>query len=143
MGMNRQRRIAGFEPEAEEDLRGRMDLLQCRIGLLQGEDRVLMEMYKNKGATCGQIARLMGVDEETISRRIRKIERRLLDGEYITCLQNRERFTAGQMRIARDYFLTGMSLREIAEKHSRSWYGIRQAVMKILRIVDIDKLRKV
>jgi predicted DNA-binding protein YlxM (UPF0122 family) len=101
-----------------------------------------MEMYMDKGATCGQIARLMRVQETRISRRIRKIERRLLDGEYITCLRNRERFTAGQMRIARDYFLTGMSMREIAEKHNKTYYAVYQTLSKIRRLVEIDKPRK-
>jgi predicted DNA-binding protein YlxM (UPF0122 family) len=139
MGSNRKRRILSVEPEAEEDLRGRTELLRCRIGLLRGEDRLLMEMYVNKGAKCGQIARLTRVSEVTITRRIRKLERRLLDGEYITCLRNREQFSTAQMRIARDYFLTGMSMREIEEKHDTTYYAIHQTMSKIRRLVDVGR----
>ncbi|MHC4337529.1 MAG: hypothetical protein ACYSTG_06215 [Planctomycetota bacterium] len=74
--------------------RGRIDLLRSRIGLLTGKDKLLMTMYLENGNSFRQLARLAGVCEANIARRISRITRRLLDGEYITCVRNRGRFTS-------------------------------------------------
>ena len=96
-----------------------------------------MKMYLKNGNTFSQMARLAGVNEATVSRRIHKITKRLTDGEYITCLQNSNKFSNAEMRIARDYFLLGLSLRKIAVKRRCSYYRIRQTMKKVQQLVGV------
>lgn len=121
--------------EAKNVYRDRIDLLQGRVGLLGGKDKLLMTMYLRNGNTFRQMARLAGVNEVTIARRIHKLTQRLIDGEYITCLRNRERFSRREMGIAKDYFLRGLSMKRIAERRSASYYSVRQTMKKIQGIV--------
>lgn len=101
-----------------------------------------MTMYYENGNTLNQMAQLTGLSQATICRRIQKFTRRLVDGEYILCIQNRDRFTALEMTLARDYFLKGLSIRQLAAIHHMSYYRTRQILKKIeaiLRCLAADK----
>jgi len=115
----------------------RLELLESRIELLCGKEKLLMTMYLKNGNSFYQMARLAGVNEVTIARRIYKIIKRLLDGEYITCLRNRDKFSDCEMAVAKDYFLTGLSMREIARHQRCSRYRVRKTLGKILAISKI------
>jgi len=115
--------------------RERIDLLRSRIYLLTGKDRLMMTMYLENGNSFRQMARLAGVGESNITRRIHKITRRLIDGEYIVCLRNRNKFTSGEMATARDYFLQGLSIRKIAEKRDLTCYRIQETLKKIRSLI--------
>lgn len=123
--------VAQSALKAKSECRDRIELLRSRIGLLGGKDRLLMTMYLNNGNTFYQIAKLAGVNETTVARRVRRITKRLIDGEYITCLRNRRKFTRAEIDVARDYFLAGLSIKKIAEKRSTSIYGVRQTLKKV------------
>ncbi|HDY88067.1 MAG TPA: transposase family protein [bacterium] len=112
-----------------------IELLLGRVSLLSGKDRVLMTMYLENGNTFYQMAQLVGVNEVTIARRIQKITRRLMEGEYIECLRNRDKFNRKEMNIARDYFLGGLSIKKIAVKRKMSYYGVRERVNKIRKTI--------
>ncbi|RKY23894.1 MAG: hypothetical protein DRP62_04960 [Planctomycetota bacterium] len=125
--------------QKKNECRDRIDLLRSRVNLLSGKDRLLMTMYLKNGNSFRQMARLVGVNEASIARRIHKVAQRLIDGEYITCLRNRSKFTNFEMAVAKDYFLTGISMRKIAAKHHRSYYCVRQSIKKIQQIVRVKK----
>ncbi len=120
---------------AKTNYRDRIDLLHSRVSLLTGKDKLLMTMYLKNGNTFYQMAKLVGVNEATIARRIHKVTKRLIDGEYITCLRNRDKFTSTEMNIAKDYFLMGLSIRKIAEKRHWTYYRVRETMKKIQRFV--------
>ena len=111
------------------------DLLSDRIKLLSGKDKLLMTMYIEKGNSFRQIAALAGVDETNISRRIRKLTKRLIEGKYIKCLQNRDKFNANELTVAKEYFMTGMSIRKIANKHRITKYRVYKILQKIQQII--------
>ncbi len=113
-----------------------IDLLRSRLHLLDGRDRVMMAMYVENGNSFRQIARLLGVRDGIISRRIRRLQKGLINGEYITCLRRRNKFTAHQMTIAKDYFLVGMSQKRISVKRRLSLYHIRNTIESVQRILD-------
>ena len=115
------------------------DLLRHRIKLLCGEDKLLMIMYLEKGNSFRQMAKLAGVHETIIARRIHKITKRLLYGEYITCLRNSKRFSAIELSIAREYFLTGLSMREIARKRQITYYQVRKVLRKIRQVNSVNR----
>ena len=125
---------ANISEEALEEkgcLRDQIDLLRGRLSLLDGQEKVLMTMRVENGNSFRQIARLLGVDETTVARKIHRLARRLIDGKYVSCVRNRSKFTKHQMEIAKDYFLTGLSVRKIARRRQWSRYRVRKALMKV------------
>jgi len=122
--------------KAKNSYRDRIDLLRSRVSLLNGKDKLLMTMYLKNGNSFRQMAQLAGVNEASIARRIHRIIKRLTDGEYITCLRNRDKFTRAEMAIAKDYFLLGLSIRKISTKRRWTYYRVHQSLKKIQRLVQ-------
>jgi len=122
-------------PKDENEYRDRIDLLRSRVNLLTGKDKLLMIMYLENSNSFRQMARLAGVNETSIARRIHKVTKRLIDGEYITCLRNRDKFGKREMAVAKDYFLGGLSMKKIAGKRHWSYYHVRKTLKKIQRLV--------
>jgi len=121
--------------------RGGIELLRSRLNLLAGTDKVLMTMYVEHGNSIRQIARIRGASETSINRRIRAISKRLTDGPYIECLRNRDKLTGRQLAVAKDYYLMGLSMRQIAAKRRRSYYRVREALVEIRSIVTEPQRR--
>ncbi len=115
--------------------RNQVELLRGRLNLLEGKEKVLMVMHVENGNSFRQIARLLGLNETTVARKIHRLGRRLVDSEYIGCLRNRDKLTKGQMAVAKDYFLKGLSKREIAQKKRWSRYRVGRVVDDIRGIV--------
>jgi DNA-binding CsgD family transcriptional regulator len=114
-------------------------MLRSRAGLLTGTDKTLMQIYLDNSGTFRQMSRIAGVNEVNISRKIHKLIRRLLDGQYITCLRNRKNLTALQVEIARDYFVDGLPMSEIARRHEISYYTVRKAMKRIQQITRVTE----
>ena len=133
------RMVHGNLPESvvkgRDERRGRVELLVSRLGLLSGMDRLIMTMYLVNGNSFRQIAQLMGVNESNVSRRIRRLIRRISDGEYMVCLRNRGRFSREEMEIAREYFLLGWSMKRIARERGMTFYRVRKMVKRIEGVV--------
>ncbi|MDT8302304.1 MAG: hypothetical protein RQ760_12530 [Sedimentisphaerales bacterium] len=115
--------------------RAQIDLLRSRIYLLDKDDRLLMTVYLENGNNTRQISRLTGLSRTSIARRINILTTRLLDGGFIACLRNRRKFNKHQMAIAKDYFLTGLSIKKIALKRHRSRYRVTETIKKINNIL--------
>jgi len=115
--------------------RAQIDLLRSRLSHLDGEDKLLMTVYLENGNNTFQISRLTGLCRTSIARRINALTKRLLDGRYITCLRNRRKFNKQQMAIAKDYFLTGLSIKKIALKRHHSRYRVTETIKKIKSIL--------
>jgi predicted DNA-binding protein YlxM (UPF0122 family) len=132
-------------PEDTQDVKGRrrdgIDLLRSRLNLLTGTDKVLMTMYVEHENSFRQIARVCGVSESNVARRINGIISRLTDGQYIACLRNRDKLNRWQLAVAKDYFLYGLSMRQIAAKRRRSYYRVREALNEIQNIVTASERR--
>jgi predicted DNA-binding protein YlxM (UPF0122 family) len=121
----------------EDDFKDTIDMLRCRVDLLTGKDRVMMQMYLDNSNTFSQMARLAGVNVANVARRIHKLTRRLLDGQYITCLHSRDKLTEEQIEMARDYFVLGLPMREIADRHGATYYVVRQTMKQIQRLTSL------
>ncbi len=113
-----------------------VELLRSRAHILNTNDRVLMKMYFERGSSFRQIAKVAGVNGVTISRRIHKLTRRLLDSEYISFVRNRKLFNSQEKAIAKDHYVMGLTQKQIAEKRKTSVYRVRKAQEKIQRIVN-------
>ena len=121
--------------------RDQVDLLRRRLNLLDGREKVMMTMYLENGISFRQIARLLGVSETSVARRIHRLTKRLTDGEYIVCMRNRDKLTERQMLIAKDYFLTGLSMSRIAQERRWSLYKVCLTVRQIRGIIAEVKER--
>jgi len=119
----------------KNDYRERVELLTRRICLLTGTDRILMTMYLVNGNTFYQMAKLSGISQSTIARRIHKVTKKLIDGEYITCLRNRDKFDENELKIAKDYFLIGKSIKQIAAKYKITYYKAHKIIIKLRNFV--------
>ena len=139
--MARSRAFQKVNPISREETEAadRIDLLRCRAGLLTGKDGALVQMYLNGTGTLNQMARLAGVNEANVARRIHKLVRRLLDGQYIICLHNRGKFTQEQIGMARDYFVDGLPMKEIADRHETTYYEVRKTMRQIQRLTNVPK----
>jgi len=120
----------------KNEYRNRIDLLRNRLNLLTGKDKLLMTMYLEYGNSFRQMARLTGVNDTIIARRIRRLIKRLIDGEYIICLRNQNKFTKTEITIAKDYFLLGLSIKKIAAKRQMTYYRVREMVKRIQRTIS-------
>jgi predicted DNA-binding protein YlxM (UPF0122 family) len=121
--------------------RGRIELLAGRLNLLTGTDKLLMTLYIKHGNSIRQIARVRGVSETSIARRIRTISKRLVNGPYIDCLRCRDKLTDLQFAVAKDYYLKGLSMRLIAEKRCWSYYRVRDTLTEIRSILNEPQRR--
>jgi predicted DNA-binding protein YlxM (UPF0122 family) len=126
--------------KVKKEYRDRIDLLLSRVSLLDGKDKLLMTMYIENGNSFRQMARLTGVNESNIARRINRVTKRLMNGKYITCLRNHDKFKKKELDIARDYFLEGQSIKKIAQRYNSTYYNMRQTIKKIRLFIElIDK----
>jgi predicted DNA-binding protein YlxM (UPF0122 family) len=116
--------------------RTQIEIIRSRLYLLNGKDRFLMTLYIEDGYSIFQISRLTAIAQARIKRRIDKITKRLIEGQYIDCLRNRRKFNKKQMAIAKDHFLTGLSFRIIAKKRNWSIYKVRETINSIKNILD-------
>ena len=115
--------------------RCQMDLLRSRLYLLSGKDKLLLTMYLEKDSSFRQLARLTGVSDTIIARRIYNLIGRLTDDRYVACLRNRSRFTDQQLALAKDRFLMGLSVRKIAQKYQTTDYFVHKTLKHIQQIV--------
>lgn len=122
--------------EDMNDNRAWIDVIRSRLDLLEGKDRLLMTMYLENGYSVFKISTVTDLCQASIARRIKRLTKILLEGRYITCLRNRDRFNRYQMEIAKDYFLKGLSMRQITIKRRRSYYHIRKTILKIKSILN-------
>lgn len=116
--------------------REQVSLLLDRLDLLEGRAKVMMKMHFENGSSFRQIARLLGVSETSVARRIHRISDRLLDGRYIVCLRNRHRLTRDQLAVAKDYFLRGLSQSKISETKRLSLYRVGRTLREIQNVID-------
>ena len=108
-----------------------VDALRNKSSVLGEEDRGLMKMYLDKGASLQQIARVAGLNEVTIARRIHSITRRLAEGAYLECVRHGDKLSSEELGIAAGYYLRGMPMRHIAAGGGISYHRVRKAVRRI------------
>jgi hypothetical protein len=95
-----------------------------------------MTMYLENGNSFRQMARLAGINEANIARRIRRLIERLTGSEYIVCLRNRQQFTRAELLVAKDHFIRGWPLRRIAAKRNCTFYQARKIIKKVERLAE-------
>lgn len=119
-----------------------LNIVRNRLYLLGRQDRMIMSMFLDKEMSFRQIAMLLNTNQNRISRRIRKIIFELTKGKFIFCMKKREIFTRPEMEIAKDHFLRGMSIRQIAQKKNTSFYHIRELLKEVRHNMNTTQKEK-
>ena len=115
---------------AARQWRARMDLVDLRAHLLNGQDRALLQMYLEAGRNFHEIARLVGLSPSTVCRRIHRMIRRLSDPTYTVCLRHQRHFSSVELDVIRDRFVRGLSLVSLGRRHALGHRRIRRIVTK-------------
>lgn len=118
------------------------ELLLLRSNLLNHSDKALMHMVFDRGGTFEQIARLTGQSASTVSRRFQCILQKLLTRELAALLRQRNEFDSLEIRIARAYFIEGLSQRAITEKLGLTTYRVRNAIGTIRSVIYHNAIDK-
>lgn len=116
-----------------------LDVLRHRKELLKGEAKVLMTMYLEDGKSYRQIARSLGIPPSTIFCRIQRLSKLLTGKSYHIYRNCRKKLIKEYKEIARDYFLMGLPILQIAKKHQCSRNKVKQDIEKILNLIEAEK----
>lgn len=116
---------------ASTSMRRQLEQLRSKAALLTRDDRLLITMYLDNGNSFRQISHLTGVNEVTIARRIEKIIHRLRNEHFDAALKNRAKLTRRQMKVACDYFLRGVSIRQLKTKYRMSYHQVYQILKSV------------
>ena len=129
------KRAATEKPASAEWRRKSAEILRNRLDLLDGDERTLMKMYVEAGSSFRQMARLAGVNEVTVARRVRSTTRRLVSGRYLECLRHRKELTDTELKIAKDYYLKALPIKNISANRGWTYYRTQRAIAKIRRLL--------
>lgn len=123
----------GADVDCRRQRAEQVEVIQRRMELLAEEDRLLVDMYINHGATFRQLSQLTGQSERVLSRRIRQQLERLLDGRYVAIVRAARQFSPRERGVAYDHFLLGLSLRAIAAKRALGVSQVRTSIARLSR----------
>jgi DNA-directed RNA polymerase specialized sigma subunit len=119
--------------------RGGIEIIRRRIGILNGKDKELMSLYYIDGLSFHRIASLLGINRISVSRRIRRITCRIMAGQYIRCLRYKQSFNPIQIQIAREHYIRGKTMRQIAQNLGISFHDVRKTIEKIEAITTLNE----
>ncbi|MBN1796719.1 MAG: helix-turn-helix domain-containing protein [Sedimentisphaerales bacterium] len=114
-------------------LRDNINIIRSRAELLDEPDRTLIKMYLDKQNSFRQIALLTGVNEATISRKIKRIMSRLSNNDLWPKLKYSSRLKSPEMKYIKEHFIKGRSIRAIAKKYKISYHTVRRIINRINR----------
>ena len=119
------------------------DALRQRIGLLDRDDQVILELALNAAMTHRRIADILGIEPGNVSRRIRRLGRRLHDPLVARLLDPRCPLGPDYRQIGVEHFLAGRTIAQIAARlgrsrasvrmtleHVRAWHGLPRAILR-------------
>jgi DNA-binding NarL/FixJ family response regulator len=123
------------------ELRNKAERMRKRAEQLSEPDRTLVRMYLDNKNSFRQIAQLLGVSEATVARRIKKIVSRLSDPSIGGILSKGSKLGRRQRKIARDFFLRGLTVKTIARKYGMTYYNTRR-IINLLRKLSMQRKHK-
>ena len=102
--------------------------LRLRVDLLEGNERTLLELYLEHNASYYRLAKLMGLSERYVSRKLQRLLRRLESEEYVSIVRHQRLFGPKTLEVAYDRYLLGMSVRSISKKRKLSRYMVSKKI---------------
>lgn len=93
---------------------------------LPDEERVLIDDIFEHATPVSVIARRSGEDPRAVSRRVRRITRRLLDPRFRFVAEHRTAWRPTQSKVAKACVLEGLSIREASKRLGLSRHTVRR-----------------
>ena len=103
----------------------RVECLQLRLGLLEPDDRILLEMHLNHQVRFKQLEILTGISARKLARRAKSLADRLAGETYISFVRQRDRFSEADLQVAYDHYILGLGYRQIAGKRRLATSQVR------------------
>jgi len=123
---------AGLRHDERVENRDLNDRLLRRATYLKPEDRVLLNNIYQHGMTQRELAALMGICSQTVSRRANRLCQRLNSEIFSFVLVNRGKWKRKRRRVAELYFLQGYALRETVARSGESMHQVRKHVQAVI-----------
>ena len=122
------------------DCRNAAELLQQRAQVaFRGKRLAMIELYYGRGATCRQLAALIGKSEGQTYRLLTSLVRKLGEEDCVFFLRNRNKFTSREQKFIETNVFDGVGLRKVAARFDCSTYQVRQAIAKLRLLNKIEK----
>jgi len=102
--------------------------LRMRLDLLEGKERTLLELYLEHSASYYRLAKLTGLSERYVARKVQRLLRCLESEEYISIVRHQKLFGTRTLEVAYDRYLLGMSVRSISKKRKISRYRVSKKI---------------
>lgn len=101
-----------------------------RIDLLSEEQRMLARMFLSNHSY-NSIARIAGVNKATVARKLKKIADGISDNNFFAALSKNNNLSAEKMEILKDHFVSGLSVKTIAQNKNVSIYLVRKIIRQM------------
>ena len=108
---------------AKKDLLDLFEVFETSVDMLSVEQITLVRFFQNT-PIYRVIAKMAGVNEATIARRLKKIARRISSDDFTAALSLKDDVPPEKIKIIRNHFVNGMSARAIAKNTGLSYYKI-------------------
>ncbi len=122
---------AGLRHDNRFEQRDVTDRLLRRANYLKQEDRILLRNIYEHGLTQLEIASLMGLHPQTVSRRARRLCKHVNSQIFSFVLINRSNWSAERRRVAELYFLQKYPIRETVRMSGVSMHHVRKHIQAI------------
>ena len=113
--------------------KGLLDIFEAftaRVKMLSDEQITLVRFFQNT-PNYRVIAKMAGVNEATIARRLKKIARHISGNNFFAALSENDNLPAEKMEILKDYFVSGLSVKIIAQNRNVSTYLVKKIVRQM------------
>ena len=102
------------------------EIIAGRAELLCSRDRELVEATLVRGQSVASVARIMGVSQKTLGRKVRGLAFRLASCRFLSAAKALPYLSTDEAEIARLRYCQGVSARRLAREHGVSGYVMRR-----------------
>jgi DNA-binding CsgD family transcriptional regulator len=117
------------------DRRDDIDILRMRAEMVfKGRHLAMINLYYGRGATCREIAALIGRSESQTLRILSSLTDKLSDDRSISFIRNPDKFTSAEKELISAHLFDGLSFKKTAMKHGCTIHRVRAAISKLEKL---------
>ena len=113
---------------SKKELLGIFEKLATRVDMLPVQQRTFVRLFQSTGKY-RPIAKMAGVHEANIARRLKKIAERISSNNFIAALSQNGSLPCETMEILKDYFVADLPMIRIAKNRNISCYKVRKIIL--------------
>jgi hypothetical protein len=111
----------------KRELLGLFVKLSTRVDMLPDKQRTFVRLFLGT-QKYRPIAKMAGVNEVTIARRLKRIAEQISSNNFIAALSQENNLSPEKMEILKDYFVTDLPMIRIAKNRNLSCYMVRKII---------------